>query len=109
MEQYMERLYPLLRVTYPANAQLMVHNEEELIVPIRHILNLRVIGPQNIWPADVSVQGHINIEKKKDVQYLRSIDCDYNTYIWERDCVEDEWDLRILFGEKPYEEEEWWE
>ncbi|XP_039302403.1 uncharacterized protein LOC120357658 isoform X1 [Solenopsis invicta] len=115
----MERLFHVIRVTYPADARLMVHNEEQLVVPIRHLLELRITSPrpvsfiiyinfkllfyvyncnikcfflflfQNISRDQIEIAGFINISDAKYRRWYRQWDQWYN----EREWVCNEWDL----------------
>ncbi|XP_039304114.1 uncharacterized protein LOC120357536 isoform X2 [Solenopsis invicta] len=106
----MERLFHVIRVTYPADARLMVHNEEQLVVPIRHLLELRITSPHpNISRDQIEIAGFINISDAKYRRWYRQWDQWYNEREWV--CNEwnlkDQWDLQILFGERVYQEEIW--
>ena len=63
---------------------------------------------QTTWRRSIDIEGFIHIQKKREIHYVRSLDRKYNSEVWEKNDGNDEWNLRMLFGEEPYEEVEWW-
>jgi hypothetical protein len=113
----------------------MVHNEQQLIVPIRHVIELRVVGPrpvslyiflkitsvyhikmfltfflcfQHTLPQQIEIDGYINKAKAAYRRWDRNLNRFLNDRDWVRnDELEDYWDLQILFGERTYIPERW--